>query len=62
MGAHTAVKPTSTPDIAKHHLRIGLELSEKMDPPDISSLNELLDRITTLGLAPDYDRIGLKLD
>ena len=29
---------------------------------DLSSLNELLDRITALGVATDYDRIGLKPD
>ena len=29
---------------------------------DLSSLNELLDRIATLGVATDYDRIGLKPD
>uniref|UniRef100_UPI001F18D6A9 hypothetical protein n=1 Tax=Gulbenkiania mobilis TaxID=397457 RepID=UPI001F18D6A9 len=29
---------------------------------DISSLNELLDCITTIGLSTDYDRIGLKPD
>ena len=28
----------------------------------MSSLNELLDRITALGVAIDYDRIGLKPD
>ena len=33
-----------------------------MDPADLSSLNELLDRIAGLGLATYYDRIGLKLD
>ena len=62
MGARTAVKPTSPPTIAKHHLRIGLEHSENMDPTVVSSLNELLDRIAALGLATDYDRIGVKLD
>ena len=33
-----------------------------MDPTDVSSLNELLDRIAALGVATDYDRIGLKPD
>ena len=33
-----------------------------MDPMDLSSLNELLDRIAALGVATDYDRIGLKPD
>ena len=33
-----------------------------MDPADVSSLNELLDHIAALGVATDYDQIGLKPD
>src|SRR5215216_5433672 len=33
-----------------------------MDPADVSSINELLDRIAALGFVTDYDRIGLKPD
>ena len=33
-----------------------------MDPVELSSLNQLLDRIAALGVATDYDRIGLKPD
>ena len=33
-----------------------------MVPMEFSSLNELLDRIATLGVAMDYDQIGLKPD
>ena len=33
-----------------------------MDPAELSSLNELLDRIAALGVATNYDRIGLKPD
>ena len=33
-----------------------------MDPMELSSLNELLDRIAALGVATNYDRIGLKPD
>ena len=33
-----------------------------MDPAELSSLNEILDRIATLGVATDYDQIGLKPD
>ena len=62
MGTRLAVKPKTAPAIAKHHLRIGLEHSKKMDPADASSLNELLDHIAALGVAIDYDRIGLKPD
>jgi hypothetical protein len=60
VGASMAIKPTAPPVIAKHHPRIGLEHSEKMDPADVPSLNELLDCIAALGLSTDYDRIGLK--
>ena len=60
MGVRTAVKPASPHKIAKHNLRNGLEHSEKMVPADMSYLNELLDCITTQGLATDYDLIGLK--
>ena len=33
-----------------------------MDLTELLSLNELLDRIVALGVATDYDRIGLKPD
>ena len=33
-----------------------------MDPMELSSLNELLDRIAALGVATDYDQVGLKPD
>ena len=33
-----------------------------MGPADLSALNELLHRIAALGVATDYDRIGLKPD
>ena len=36
--------------------------AEQMDPMELSSLNELLDRIAAMGVAMDYDRIGLKPD
>ena len=62
MGARAAVKPKAALEIAKHRLRIGLEHPEKMDLADVSSLNELLDCIAALGVAIEYDRIGLKPD
>ena len=62
MGARSAVKPKAAQPVTKNHLRVGPEYSDKMDPTDVSSLNELLDRITTPGVATDYDRIGLKPD
>ena len=33
-----------------------------MDPMELSAINELLDRIAAMGVATDYDRIGLKPD
>ena len=62
MGARSAVKPMAAPQIAKNHLCIDLEHSNKMDPADISSLNELLDCLAALVVATDYDLIGLKPD
>ena len=53
MGARPAVKPKAVPRIAKDHLRINPESVDKMDPADVSSLNELLDRIAALGVATD---------
>ena len=46
--------------VITHNLRIDSELAEQMDPMELSSLNELLDRIAALGVAIGYDQIGLK--
>ena len=62
MAAPSAVAPTMASWVISHNLRIGSELSEQMDPMELSSLNELLDRIAALGVATDYNRIGLKPD
>ena len=62
MTAPSAVAPTMASRVVTHNLRINPELAEQMDPIELSSLNELLDRITALGVATDYDRIGLKPD
>ena len=62
MGACSAVKPMDAPTITKHHPHVSLEHSENMGPADVSSSNELLDRIAALGITTDYDRIGLKPD
>ena len=51
-----------TSRVIKNNLHIGLEFAEQMDPMEISSLNELLGRIAALGVATNYDRIGLKPD
>ena len=62
MGAHMAIEPTASPVIVQHRPCIGPEYCERMDPADVSSLNELLDRIAALGLSTAYDRIELKPD
>ena len=62
MRAHAAVEPATPPMAAGHRPCIGPKYSEKLDPVNVSSLNELLDRIAALGVSTDYDRIGLNPD
>ena len=62
MTARSAVASTMTSQVIKNSLHVNSELTEQMDPMELSSLNELLDRITALGVTMDYDRIGLKPD
>ena len=62
MAAPSAVAPTMASRVITHNLRIDSELAEQMDPMELSSLNELLDRITALGVSTNYDRVGLKPD
>ena len=62
MTACSAAAPMMTSQVIKNSLHVGLEFAEQMDPIELSSLNELLDRIAALGVATDYDRIGLKPD
>ena len=62
MIACSSAAPTMTSRVIKTSLHVGSEFAEQMDPIELSSLNELLDRIAALGVATDYDRIGLKPD
>ena len=62
MTARSAVAPTMTSRVIKNSLHVGSGFAEQMDPMELSSLNELLDRIAALGVATDYNRIGLKPD
>ena len=62
MIAHLAVGPTMTSGIIENRLHVSSEYVEQMDPTELSSLNGLLDRIISLGVASDYDRIGVKPD
>ena len=62
MAAPLAVALTMASRVINHNLRVSSELAEQMDPMELSSLNEILDRIAALGVATDYDRIGFKPD
>ena len=62
MTARSTVAPTMTSRVIKNSLHVSLGFAEQMDPMELSSLNELLDRIAALGVATDYDWIGLKPD
>ena len=59
MTACSAVAPTVTSRVIKSNLHISSELVEQLDPMELSSVNELLDRIAALGVATDYDQVGL---
>ena len=62
MTARSAAAPMMTSRVIENSLHVGSEFAEQLDPMELSSLNELLDRISALGVATDYDRIGLKPD
>src|SRR4051812_47216594 len=60
--ACSAVAPTVTYRVIESNLHVGSELAEKLDPMELSSVNELLDRIAALGVATNYGQVGLKAD
>ena len=62
MTACSAAAPTMTSRVIESNLHVNSELAEQLDPMELSSLNELLDRIAALGVATDYSQIGLKPD
>ena len=62
MTAGSALKPTMTSQVIKNRLRVDPEYSARKDPTELSSLNKLLDRMAALGVATDYDRVGLNPD
>ena len=49
MTAGSALKPTMTSQVIENRLRVDPEYSARMDPIELSSLNELLDRMAALG-------------
>ena len=55
MTARSAAAPTMTSRVIENSLRIGSEFTEQMDPMELSSLNELLDRIAALGVCNAHD-------
>ena len=62
MTACSAAAPTMTSRVIESNLHVNSEFAEQLDPMELSSVNELLDRIAALGVATDNDQIGLKPD
>ena len=62
MTAYSATAPMMTSQVIKSDLHVSPEFAEQLDPIELSSVNELFDRISALGVATDYDQIGLKPD
>ena len=62
MTACPATASTMTSQVVKSNLHVRSEFAERLDPIELSSVNELLDRIAALGVATDYNQIGLKPD
>ena len=60
MTACPATASTMTSQVVKSNLHVSSEFAEWLDPIELSFVNELLDRIATLGVATDYDQIGSK--
>ena len=55
MTACSAAAPTTTSRVIENSLHVGSEFTEQLDPMELSSLNELLDRIAALGVTTDYN-------
>ena len=51
-----------TSRVIESNLHVSSEHAKQLDPMELSSLNELLDRIAALGVATDYDQIRPKPD
>src|SRR3954471_10185772 len=62
MTACSAAAPTVTSRVIESNLHVSSESAEQLDPVELSSVNELLDRIAALGVATNYDQVGLKPD
>src|SRR3954471_9945416 len=62
MTACSAAAPTVTSRVIENNLRVSPASAEQLDPVELSSVNELLDRIAALGVATNYDQVRLKPD
>ena len=62
MTACSATAPIMTSQVIKSDLHVSSDFAEPLDTIELSSVNELLDRIAALGVTTDYDQIGLKTD
>ena len=62
MTAYSASAPMMTSRAIENNLHVSSKLAEQLDPMELSSINELLDRIAALGVATEYDHIGPKPD
>ena len=62
MTACSASTPMMTSRAIENNLHVSSELAEQLDPMELFSLNELLDRFASLGVTTDYGQIGLKPD
>ena len=62
MPACSATASTVTSRVIKSNLHVNSEFTEQLDLMELSFVNELLDRIAALGVATDYNQIGLKTD
>ena len=62
MTACLAAAPTMTSRVIESNLHVSSELTEQLDPMELSSVNKLSDHIAALGVATDYDQIGPKTD
>ena len=60
MTACSAAAPTMTSRVIERNLHVDSELAKQLDTMELSSLNELLDRIAALGVATTMIGSGLK--
>ena len=60
MTACPATASTMTSQVVKSNLRVSSEFAERLDPIELSSVNELLDRIAAWESLQTTIRLGLK--